>query len=107
MHQYRTETDLLERSSAESDLGVLMSNRLAMGRQCSLVAKKVNGILGRIKMSTASRLREVLLPLYSALVRPATSGLLCSDYPVQEDKELLETVQWRVAKVIRGVNYLS
>ena len=70
MHQYRLGDDWMERSSAERGLRVLVDNRLAMSYQCALVAKKASVILECIKKSMASRLKEVILPLYSALVRP-------------------------------------
>jgi len=54
----------------EKVLGVLVDNRLTMSQQCALVAKKVNNILGFIEKSMTSRLKEVLLPFYSALVKP-------------------------------------
>ena len=70
MHQYKLGADLLESSSVKRDLGALVDNRLIMSQQCALAARKANGILGCIKRSVASRSREVLLPLYTALVRP-------------------------------------
>ena len=62
--------DLLESSSAERDQGVLVDDRVTMSQQRALGAKKGKGILGCIKRRMASRTREVLLPLYTALVRP-------------------------------------
>jgi len=61
MHQYRLGVDLLESSSVERDLVVLGDERLTVNQQCVLVAKKASGILGCIKKSVASMLREVLL----------------------------------------------
>ncbi|KAJ7423498.1 rna-directed dna polymerase from mobile element jockey-like [Pitangus sulphuratus] len=52
-HQYRLGPDLLKRSSAEKDLGVLVDNKLSMGQKCACVAKKSNGILGCIRKSVA------------------------------------------------------
>ncbi|GAB0205341.1 mitochondrial enolase superfamily member 1 [Grus japonensis] len=61
-HQYRLGFDLLGSSSAEKDLGVLVDNKLSMSQQCTLTAKKANGILGCIKKSVASRLRRLSSP---------------------------------------------
>lgn len=66
IHQYRLGDDMLKRSAAEKDLGILVGSRLAMNQQCALMAKKANGVLGCITKSTAGG----IFPLYPALVRP-------------------------------------
>jgi len=73
MHQYRLGADLLESSSVERDLGVLV-DKLTTSQQCALVTKNPTDILGCIKKSVTSRSREVLLPLCPS---EAPSGAPC------------------------------
>ncbi|GAB0180757.1 mitochondrial enolase superfamily member 1 [Grus japonensis] len=107
-HQYRSGVDLLGSSTGKKDLGVLADNKLSMSQQWALVAKKANGTLGCIKKSMASRSREVILPLYSALVRSHLEFCVQFWAPqFKTDTELLERVQWRAMRMMRGLEHLS
>jgi len=79
-----------------------VDDKLIMSQQRALATKKADGILECLKKSVTSRSREVLLPLYSSLVRPHL------EYSVQiwapqfkKDEELLERVQQWATRRIR------
>ncbi|GAB0181335.1 hypothetical protein GRJ2_000598800 [Grus japonensis] len=95
-HNYRLGGEWVESSPEEKDLGVLADEKLKVIQQCVLAAQKANCVPGCIKRNMTSRSREVILPLYSTLLRPHLERCVQLWGPqYKKDMELLEQVQRR------------
>jgi len=93
-YQYRLGAEGIESSHDKKDLAVLVDEKLDMSHQCVLTAQKANRTLGCIPNSVASRAREGILPLCSALVRPPWESCVQLWSPQRrKDCAVLERVQ--------------
>lgn len=67
---YRLGRGWTESSPDERYLRIWIDKKVTMTQQCALPHQKANYILGCIKRIVTRESREVILPLFSAIVRP-------------------------------------
>ncbi|CAM4628384.1 unnamed protein product [Lepidochelys olivacea] len=105
---YKMGMHQLEVMEEEKDLGVLVDHRMTRSRQCDIALKKANAVLGCIRRGISSRDKEVLVPLYKALVRPHLEYCVQFWSPMfKKDEFKLEQVQRRATRMIREMENLS
>ena len=80
---------------------MLVDAKLDMGQQRALTSQKANSILDCMKRSVASRAREMVLPLFSVLVRSRLEYCVQIWSPqYSREVNLVECDQRRATKMI-------
>ena len=83
-------------------MGVLIKDKLEMSQLCAPAAQKASGILGCVSRRLAVG-TEGIVPLCSALMRSHLEHCVQTWGPQhKKDEELLEWVQRRATKMLRG-----
>lgn len=104
-YQYRLQDELIASSPAQNDLEIGVDENLNLRQQCAFAAQKASCVLGCVKKSTASRLREVVLFIHSTLMRPHLE--YCIYHWGPQYKKDLEEIQRKAMKMIRELKHLS
>lgn len=99
----------LESSFAGKAQRVLVDIKLTTSQQCTLAAKATDSLRGCVRQSIASWSRKMIFPQPGE----AASGGLCprravssSGLPSSRDMDVLELVQRRATRMIKGLEHL-
>lgn len=103
-HGYTMNGNLLDASSEEKDVGVLITDTLKQSRQCEKAAQTANRVLSQICRSFQYRNRHTFVRLYKQHVRPHLEFATPAWNPwLATDKETLERVQKRAVRMVSGL----
>ena len=98
----------LETTTSEKDLGISVDPELKFDSHINDKVKKVNSIAGLINRTISCKHKEIMVPLYKALIRPIIeygNSVWCPN--LRKDIDAIEAVQRRFTKRIIGSNDLD
>ena len=68
--EYKMGDAVLGRTTQEKELGVTFNAGMKVSEQCGIAASKGNQILGLIRRTITYKEKQLIVPLYKAIVRP-------------------------------------
>ena len=99
---------VLGRTTQEKDLRVTFSADMKVSEQCGIAASKGNIILGLIRRTIMYKEKQLIVPLYKAIVRPHLEYYIQAWRPYRKkDIDKLERIQRRATKMISELRDLS
>ena len=107
-YTYEMNGEKIKEVNEEKDLGIWIENSLKSHKQVSEASKKGYQMLGFINRNFASRGKNCLVKLYKHYVRPHLEYAVQAWNPhQQQDIDILERVQRRATRMIKGFKDLS
>ena len=92
----------------QKDLGVTFSADMKVSEQCGIAAWKGNQILGLIRRTITYKEKQVIVPLYKAIVRPHLEYCIQAWRPYRKKNiGKLERIQRRATKMIPELRDLT
>ena len=98
---------VLGRTTQEKDLGVTFSAAMKVSEQCWIAASKRNQILGLNRITITYKEKQLIVPLYKAIVRPHLESCIAWRPYRKKDIDKLERLQRRATKMISELRDLS
>ena len=74
--EYKMGDAVLGRTTQEKDLGVTFSANMKVSEQCGIAASKCNQIIGLIRRTIMYKEKQLIVPLYKAIVRPHLKNIV-------------------------------
>ena len=106
--EYKMVGVVLGRTTQEKDLGVTFSADMKVSEQCGIAASKGNTFLGIIRRTIIYKEKQLIVPLYKAIVRPHLEYCIQASRPYpKKDIDKLESIQRRATKMIPELIDLS
>ena len=106
--EYEMGDAVLGSTTQEKDLSVTFSADMKVSEQCGIAASKGNPILGLIRRTIMYKEKQLIVPLYEAIVRPHLEYGIQAWRPYRKkDIDKLERIQRRANKMIPQLRDLS
>ena len=111
-HEYRMteeqDGNVLQTTEGEKDLGVTVDPELTFDQHISEKVKKANSISGLLMRTITYKTKEIMVPLFKALVRPILeyANAVWNPY-LRKHIDLIEGVQRRFTKKMIGMENLE
>jgi hypothetical protein len=106
--QYSMNNVIMESVEQQRDLGVIITNDLKHEKQVKKSVKNASRMLGFIARTFEYKSKNIMIPLYKALVRPHLEYAVQLWSPnLRKDINKMEKIQRKATKMIPGLRNLS